>query len=146
MILDLLRRGRVVSYGPHRCQRAELHMPGGPGPHPVMVVLHGGSWRARYGLAVMRCLVGDLVRRGWAAWNIEYRRVGNGGGWPQTFEDTASAVDKLAELDAPLDLGRVGIVGHSAGGHLALWAASRANLPAGAPGFREGAPRSPSRG
>ncbi len=141
LILDVLKRGRTFSYGPDRSQRADLHLPSGPGPHPVMVVIHGGSWQARYGRIVMRAVIGDLTRRGWAAWNIEYRRVGNGGGWPQTFEDVAAAIDHLAELDAPLDLDRVEVLGHSAGGHLALWAASREKLPAGAPGYVTGTPR-----
>ena len=107
----------------------------GPGPHPVMVLIHGGSWQKRYGKIVMRGLAGDLVRRGWAVWNIEYRRLGDGGGWPATFEDVAAAIDHLATLGDPrLDLDRVTLLGHSAGGHLALWAAGRPNLPAGAPG------------
>lgn len=76
----------------------------------------------------------DLANRGLAAWNVEYRRVGSGGGWPETFEDVAAGVDALAGLDAPLDLERVAAVGHSAGGHLALWAASRPTLPDGVPG------------
>jgi acetyl esterase/lipase len=141
LILDLLRGGRTFSYGPDRSQRADLRLPPGPGPHPVMVLIHGGSWQARYGRVVMRGLVGDLVARGWAVWNIEYRRIGNGGGWPHTFADVAAAIDHLAEVPAALDLERVSILGHSAGGHLALWAAGRANLPAGAPGFRDGGPR-----
>jgi acetyl esterase/lipase len=140
LILDLLRGGRTIGYGSDRSQRADLYLPAGPGPHRVMVLIHGGSWQARYGRVVMRGLAGDLLRRGWAVWNIEYRRVGNGGGWPHTFADVAAAVDHLAEIDAPLDLGRVSLLGHSAGGHLALWAAARENLPPGAPGFREGAP------
>lgn len=139
LILDFLRPGRRHRYGPDRSQRAELHLPAGEGPHPVMVVIHGGSWQARHGKVVMRGLVGDLVRRGWAAWNIEYRRVGNGGGWPATFEDVAAAIDHLTRIDAPLDLTRVCVLGHSAGGHLALWAASRDKLPAGAPGHVPGA-------
>jgi acetyl esterase/lipase len=133
-ILDFLTRGQQHRYGPDRSQRADLHLPGGSGPHPVMVTIHGGSWQARYGKVVMRGLAGDLARRGWAVWNIEYRRLGNGGGWPETFEDVAGAVDHLLELDAPLDLERVSILGHSAGGHLALWAAGRAKLPESAPG------------
>jgi acetyl esterase/lipase len=149
LILDFLKRGRTISYGPDRSQRADLYLPAGSGrasggavaPHPVMVVIHGGSWTARYGRAVMRGLVGDLRRRGWAVWNIEYRRVGNGGGWPATFADVAAAIDRLAELDAPLDLERVSVLGHSAGGHLALWAAGRERLPADAPGFTDGEPR-----
>jgi acetyl esterase/lipase len=82
----------------------------------------------------MTGLCEDLARRGLAAWNLEYRRVGNGGGWPETFLDVAAGVDALAEIDAPIDLSRVGAVGHSAGGHLALWTAARARLPAGVPG------------
>ncbi len=134
LILDLLAPRRRCRYGPHRSQRADLYLPAGAGPHPVMVTVHGGSWQARYGKIVMRGLVGDLCKRGWAVWNIEYRRVGEAGGWPQTFEDVAAAIDCLSELDAPLDLERVGILGHSAGGHLALWAAGREKLPRGAPG------------
>jgi acetyl esterase/lipase len=125
-----LARGRTYRYGPHRSQRAELHLPGGTGPHSVVVLVHGGSWHTRYGLVVMRALARDLVRAGVAAWNIEYRRLGEGGGWPQTFADVAVAVDELAALDAPLDLDRVSVAGHSAGGHLALWAASRERLVA----------------
>jgi acetyl esterase/lipase len=90
-----------------------------------VVVIHGGYWRARYDRSLMTDLCADLAGRGTAAWNLEYRRVGNGGGWPETFDDVAAGVDLLAELDAPLDLDRVGAVGHSAGGQLALWAAAR---------------------
>ena len=105
-----------------------------------MILIHGGSWQARYGKIVMRGLAGDLARRGWAAWNIEYRRVGDGGGWPTTFQDVAAAVDHLADVQAPIDLARVSVLGHSAGGHLALWAAGRENLPQGAPGALDGEP------
>ena len=81
----------------------------------------------RYDRHLMDGLAADLDRAGRAAWNIEYRRVGlrAGGGWPATFDDVSAAIDHLAELDAPLDLARVAAVGHSAGGHLALWAAGR---------------------
>jgi acetyl esterase/lipase len=134
LVLDFLTRGRTYRYGPHRSQRADLYLPRGAGPHPVMVVIHGGSWRRRYGRIVMRGLVGDLLRRGWAVWNIEYRRVGEGGGWPATFEDVAAAIDHLTTLDQPVDLDSVSVLGHSAGGHLALWAAGRERLPETAPG------------
>jgi acetyl esterase/lipase len=101
-------------------------------------VIHGGFWRARYGRKLMRLLCHDLASRGWIAWNVEYRRLGrlSGGGWPATFADIATAVDHLDEIrtDARLDLSRVVSIGHSAGGHLALWAAARPRLPAGAPG------------
>ncbi|HXN38734.1 MAG TPA: alpha/beta fold hydrolase [Solirubrobacteraceae bacterium] len=137
----LMRRGRTVAYGPDPSQCADLNLPHAPGPHPVMVLLHGGSWRSQYGKRVMRGLVGDLLARGWATWNVEYRRVGNGGGWPETFLDVAGAIDHLPQLDAALDLDRVSLLGHSAGGHLALWAASRERLAPGAPGRLEGQPR-----
>ena len=90
-------------------------------------MIHGGFWRARYGRKLMRPVCRDLAGRGWAAWNIEYRRLGRlcGGGWPRTLDDVASAIDHLADLPPrPLDLGRVVSIGHSAGGHLATWAAA----------------------
>jgi acetyl esterase/lipase len=134
LILDFLTRGQTHRYGPHRSQRADLYLPLGAGPHPIMVLVHGGSWQKRYGRIVMRGLAGDLIRRGWAVWNIEYRRLGEDGGWPATFADVAAAIDYLHGLDAPIDLEQVSIVGHSAGGHLALWAAGRECLPADVPG------------
>jgi acetyl esterase/lipase len=126
------------SYGDHPSQLGELFLPSGSGPFPVTVVVHGGYWKAQHDRSLMDGLCIDLAAHGLAAWNIEYRRVGAGGGWPHTFEDVAAAVDLLTELDAPLDLSHVEAVGHSAGGHLALWAASRPSLPRDAPG---GAPR-----
>ncbi len=135
LVLDFLTRGQSHRYGPHRSQRADLYLPHGAGPHPVMVTIHGGSWHKRHGRVAMRGLDADLVRRGWAVWNIEYRRLGgDGGGWPATFDDVAAAIDHLRVLDAPLDLDGVSFLGHSAGGHLALWAAARASIPPGAPG------------
>jgi acetyl esterase/lipase len=103
-------------------------VPRGTGPFPVAAVLHGGYWGAAYGKLTTRPVCLDLARRGWAAWNVEYRRLGRGqgGGWPATFDDVGGAIDHLAALDDPrLDLGRVVLVGHSAGGQLALWAAGR---------------------
>ena len=141
LILDLLKGGRTFSYGPARSQCADLYLPRGPGPHPAIVLIHGGSWTDRYGRVVMRGLAGDLLRRGWAVWNIEYGRVGGGGGWPVTFADVAAAIDYLPQVGAPLELsGGVTVIGHSAGGHLALWAAGREHLPDGAPGSLDGAP------
>jgi acetyl esterase/lipase len=120
-------KGSYERYGDHPSQVGELLLPAGPGPHPVCVLVHGGCWRARYDRHLMDGLAADLASRDWAAWNIEYRRVGfrAGGGWPETGEDVAAAIDHLADLDAPLDLARVAGVGHSAGGHLVLWAAGR---------------------
>jgi acetyl esterase/lipase len=114
-------------YGSHFHEFADLLLPDGPGPFPVAVVLHGGFWREQHTLDLTDDLARDLVRRGWAAWNAEFRRVGevSGGGYPTTLEDVAAAIDALAGLDAPLDLGRVVAIGHSAGGQLALWAAAR---------------------
>jgi acetyl esterase/lipase len=131
-----LRRPAEHRYGSHPQQTADLHVPASPGPHPIAVVLHGGYWQRPYGKLVMRPLCEDLVRRGWAAWNIEYRRLGReGGGWPETFDDVARATDHLADLDDQrLDLERVTALGHSAGGQLALWAGGRAAFPDDAPG------------
>lgn len=133
-----------LSYGGHRSQTGDLWLPDDVGagtgatPVPVVVVLHGGFWKARYGKRLMDGLAADLAGRGWAAWNLEYRRVGllGAGGWPATFDDVAAGIDHLGALTGsyPLDLDRVITVGHSAGGHLALWAAGRPRLPSGAPG------------
>ena len=122
------------SYGSHPSQLGELFLPSGAGPHPVCVVVHGGYWRAQYDRSLMTGVCDDLAAHGVAAWNVEYRRVGNGGGWPETFLDVAAGIDALAELDAPLDLSVVLAVGHSAGGQLALWAAARSTLPDDVPG------------
>jgi acetyl esterase/lipase len=121
-------------YGDHSSQVADLFLPEGEGALPVCVVVHGGYWRQRYDRSLMEDLCIDLAAHGLAAWNLEYRRVGGGGGWPQTFIDVATGVDALAEVEARLDLARVVAVGHSAGGHLALWAAARPTLASGAPG------------
>jgi acetyl esterase/lipase len=118
-------------YGRARSQFGELFLPDGDGPFPVAVLLHGGFWKAQYGRKQMHPLCADLVARGWAAWNVEYRRMGalSGGGYPQTLEDVAAAVDHLAEIPAHaagmLDTTRVVAIGHSAGGHLAAWLATR---------------------
>jgi acetyl esterase/lipase len=107
------------SYGSDPSQYGVLY-----GEGPVAVVIHGGFWKAEYGLELMDALCADLSDRGWAAWNIEYRRLGNGGGVPQTLDDVSAAIDHLSELPG-VDLSRVVTIGHSAGGHLAAWAATR---------------------
>jgi acetyl esterase/lipase len=114
-------------YGSHLHQFADLHVPGGDGPFPVAVLLHGGFWREQQTLELLDDHARDLARRGWAAWNVEFRRHGevSGGGYPVTLEDVAAAIDALAGVDAPLDLDRVVAIGHSAGGQLALSAAVR---------------------
>jgi acetyl esterase/lipase len=87
-------------------------------------VIHGGFWRDAYDRSLMAGLCVDLAQAGWAAWNLEYRRLGGGGGWPETFEDVAAGIDRLSGF-SELDLRLVVTIGHSAGGHLALWAAVR---------------------
>lgn len=126
--------GARLSYGPEPLHYGELRLPAGPGPHPVVLALHGGFWRAAYDLTYMGHICAALAAAGVATWNVEYRRVGNpGGGWPGTFHDVARAADYLRTL-APryrLDLSRVVTLGHSAGGHLALWLAARRRIPLG---------------
>jgi acetyl esterase/lipase len=116
-----------LAYGGDANQFGDLRLPKGAGPFPVVVVIHGGYWRARYGLVYMGHLCNGLTRAGFATWNIEYRRVGNeGGGWRGTFEDVVHAHQYIAEIASAhqLDLKRVIVLGHSAGGQLALWLAS----------------------
>jgi acetyl esterase/lipase len=120
-------------YGEDPSQWGELFLPERPdgGAHRgVVVVIHGGYWRSQYGAELGEPLARDLAAHGIAAWNLEYRRAGNGGGWPHTFEDVLAGIDKLADLAAQhsLDLGKVVALGHSAGGHLAAWAAGRDRL------------------
>ena len=120
-----------IAFGSDPLQYGELRLPEGPGPHPVAIVIHGGCWLGEYDLTHIGPLAEALNEEGIAAWVIEYRRVGNpGGGWPGTFEDVARGADHLRALaeDYPLDLDRVIVLGHSAGGHLALWLAARGRL------------------
>ncbi len=129
----------TIHYGPAPAQVAEVWRPdgaavaaGGGGGAPVVVLIHGGFWRQRYTKRLMHRLARAVTARGWIAYNIEYRRVGlrGGGGWPQTFDDVSDALDALARVEGA-DLGRVATCGHSAGGQLALWAAS--SRPTGDP-------------
>ncbi|HLL02074.1 MAG TPA: alpha/beta fold hydrolase [Myxococcaceae bacterium] len=120
-----------IAYGKEPHQFGDLRLPPGPGPHPVVVMVHGGFWRAKYDLEHVGHLCADLTRRGYATWSLEYRRVGNeGGGWPGTFLDIAWGTEFLSTLaqSHPLALARVVFLGHSAGGHLALWAAARRRI------------------
>ncbi|WP_322937168.1 alpha/beta hydrolase [Nocardioides bizhenqiangii] len=118
-----------TDYGEDPSQFGELLVPDGE-PRGVVVVIHGGFWKAAYDLSLGTPLAQDLTGRGWVTWNLEYRRVGNGGGVPATLDDVAAGIDHLASLAddglLPEDsLDRVVTLGHSAGGHLATWAAGR---------------------
>ncbi len=121
-----------IPYGAHPHHVANLHVPSlEGGPWPCVVLVHGGFWRSRWDRTLMTPLAHDLARRGIAAWNIEFRRVGQkGGGWPGTFEDVAAAIDHIVAVEE-IDEARVATCGHSAGGHLALWLAARHLLPDG---------------
>ena len=122
-----------IAYGTDAEQFGELRVPRTPGPHPLVVLIHGGCWRADYAsLADLAPMADALKADGIATWNIEYRRLPQpGSGWPGTYRDVAQALDHVRVL-APtyaLDLQRVVVLGHSVGGHLAIWAAARARLP-----------------
>ncbi|HEX2412558.1 MAG TPA: alpha/beta fold hydrolase [Solirubrobacteraceae bacterium] len=115
----------TVAYGDHPSQVCDLYRPAGDGPYPVAGLIHGGFWRARYGRELEEPLARDLVARGWAAWNVEYRRLGEGGGWPAALEDVCAAVGALGDA---VEAQRVVAIGHSAGGQLAVLAAQRLRL------------------
>ena len=145
---DLLERPRpapsaTISYGESALQIVDLWLPEGAGPHPVALMVHGGCWQTEIAdRRIMNWIADDLRRRGIAVWNIDYRGVDRpGGGYPGTFQDAAAAADALRTHAAQyrLDTGRVVAIGHSAGGHLALWLAGRPRLPAGSP-LRTGNP------
>ena len=119
-------RPTTVRYGPDRAQVAEVWRPeAGRDPLPVVVLIHGGFWHQHFTKRLMHRLARAVVSRGWMAYNLEYRRVGpfGGGGWPGTFEDVSDAIDALSRVE-DVDHQQVATCGHSAGGQLALWAAS----------------------
>lgn len=121
-----------IAYGDDPLQFGELRLPKTKGKHPVVVVVHGGCWFAEYNLHHLAAFSDALTKLGVATWTIEYRRIGDkGGAWPGTFQDVAKGTDYLREVAKkhPLDLRRVVMIGHSAGGQLALWLAARKNLP-----------------
>lgn len=120
----------TFSYGADENQYVDLYLPAGEGLHPVVVLVHGGCWRALYGAKPLGGICRALNAAGIAVWNVDYRRNGNGGGYPQTLLDVAQAADLLEQVASEynLDTNRVITMGHSAGGQLALWLAGRARL------------------
>jgi acetyl esterase/lipase len=135
---------RTMRYGSDPSQFARLHLPRYGSRLPVVVVVHGGFWRQRYDVSLADPLADDLAEHGYVGVAVEYRRVGDGGtgGWPQTLVDVATAVDDLQAAGqylarGRLDLTRVAVVGHSAGGHLAGWLAHRGALRESTPGRTE---------
>jgi acetyl esterase/lipase len=120
-----------VAYGTEPLQFGDLRLAEGPGPQPLVVVIHGGYWQAIYNLIHAGHLCVDLARHGIATWNVEYRRLGDvGGGWPATGEDVLQALAHVRVLarDYPLDLDRIVAIGHSAGGQLAVWSSLHTDL------------------
>lgn len=119
--------GRVVPYGDELPDHhGELRLPTTGEPYKMAVLIHGGFWRNPWTLDIMDGLAIDLTRRGWATWNIEYRRVGTGGGIPATPNDVARAVEALPQIGESFELTKIAVIGHSAGGHLAQWVAGEA--------------------
>lgn len=120
-----------IAYAGAPLQFGDLRVPSGPGPHPVVIFIHGGFWKAAYSLEHAGHVCAALTKAGAATWSLEYRRIGDpGGGWPGTFDDVRQGATYVRQL-APkyhLDLTRVVLSGHSAGGHLALWLAAQSVL------------------
>ena len=117
-----------IAYGSDPNQFGELRLPTGKGDFPIAINIHGGFWRSRYDLSHAGHLCAALTKKGLATWNLEYRRVGNqGGGWPGTFEDILLGAKFLESIawKYHLNLKRMVVLGHSAGGQLALCLASR---------------------
>ncbi|HEX2763339.1 MAG TPA: alpha/beta hydrolase [Allosphingosinicella sp.] len=138
---DLLDRPRpepdtTIAYGADQMQKVDLWLPAGKGPHPTVLMIHGGCWQTEIAdRRIMNWIADDLTKRGIAVWNIDYRGVDRaGGGYPGTFADAAAAADALrgAAPKYGLDIEPLVAVGHSAGGHLALWLAARRSTRASA--------------
>ena len=120
-----------IHYGPNPVQFGDLRVPAGQGPHPVVIYIHGGFWKAAYNLEHAGHVCAALARAGVATWNVEYRRIGHqGGGWPGTLDDIQHAAGHIETLAKPhsLDRRRIVAAGHSAGGQLALWLAAQKGI------------------
>ncbi|WP_083635129.1 S9 family peptidase [Maricaulis sp. W15] len=130
-----------IAFGEGALEFGELWLPEGDGPFPVVAMIHGGCWLSQIpGTILQDYVAADLQEHGIAVWNLEYARIGHEtGGWPGTFADIADGIDhlRLVAQAHPLDLDRLVFTGHSAGGHLALWAAARGNLPENSAAWRE---------
>jgi acetyl esterase/lipase len=124
-------RRRATAYGTHRSQYGELYRPSGTS-RTTVVAIHGGYWTDGFGVGPMRPMCHALRTEGYTVWNLEYRRLGGGGGWPATFDDVAAGIDHLTTFD-DVETADVRLVGHSAGGQLAVWAASRRETTPGGP-------------
>lgn len=122
-----------IYYGEDHCQFGDLWLPSSTGPYPTLIVIHGGCWKSTIAdLNYLNAFSEAFSRYGIATWNIEYRCIDNpGGGWPGTFQDIGKATDHIRKLAEPysLNLNKIAIIGHSSGGHLALWSAARHRLP-----------------
>jgi len=120
-----------LRYGHGPDHLVDVRLPRAPGPRPLIMVIHGGFWRVEYDRGHTASLCAALAAQGYVAVSIEYRRVGRGNsGWPATFDDVATAVDALPGLLGDhADQGGMVLIGHSAGGHLALWAAAAHRTP-----------------
>lgn len=130
----------TLSYGANPRQIGELRLPANKGLHPVVIVLHGGCWSDKFADLRYTSAISDALRDlGYATWNMDYRGIDNkDGGWPGTFLDVAQGVDYLRSISKKynLDLNKVLVIGHSAGGHLALWLGARHNLPSNSPFYQ----------
>ncbi len=128
-----------LSWGPGDQQFGVLYRPEGfTRALPVVLMIHGGCWFSPYRLSLQTDLSIALAKRGFAVWNIEFRRIGNGGDWPVIFQDVAAAADYLVTIAAEfnLDLDAVTAMGHSSGGHLALWLAGNRSIDRASPIYR----------
>lgn len=122
---------QLLAYGSNSMQIGELRLPAGQAKPPLVVIIHGGCWVSSYAnYTLMDSLARAITELGYASWNIEYRAIGTGGEWPVIFQDVGRALDFARGFASyGVDTSKVAVIGHSAGGHLALWAASRHKLP-----------------